>query len=72
MDVTPLRLDEVEQNAIGKQPDGAWIDETSTIAANSGSPESDMHASAEYRRELAQHLTTKALNEALQRCGRGA
>ena len=72
MDATPFRLRDVEQNATGKKPDNAWIDDTAKLAANSGSPASDMHASAEYRREMAQHLTTKALNEALQRCNGGA
>lgn len=68
MDATPFRLGDVEQSASGKKPDSAWVDETAKLAANSGSPASDMHASAQYRRELAQHLTTKALNKALQRC----
>lgn len=71
MDVTPLRLREAEQSAVGKIPDDAWIDETAKLAANSGEPQSDMHASATYRCEMARHLTAKALKEALQRCDGG-
>lgn len=71
MDATPFRLGDVEQDAVGKTPDQTWIEETARIAAASGSPESDMHASAEYRREMAAHLTTEVLNESLGRCGAG-
>jgi CO/xanthine dehydrogenase FAD-binding subunit len=69
MDASPFRLVDVEQDAVGKTPDQTWIEETAKIAAGSGSPESDMHASAEYRREMAAHLTTEVLIETLKRCG---
>ncbi|MDQ6959581.1 MAG: xanthine dehydrogenase family protein subunit M [Mariprofundaceae bacterium] len=71
MDVTPFRLRDVEQDSIGKTPDEAWVEEIAKLAAGSGSPESDMHASAEYRREMAAYLTTEVLNEALKRCRAG-
>jgi aerobic carbon-monoxide dehydrogenase medium subunit len=71
MDVTPLRLGDVEKDAIGKLPDTAWIDEVAHSAAETGTPGSDMHASAEYRQEMAAHLTKQALNAAIHRCGRG-
>jgi CO/xanthine dehydrogenase FAD-binding subunit len=71
MDVTPFRLIDVEQAAEGKTPDKAWIKEISEIAYDAGSPESDMHASARYRREMAAHLTYEVLTEALGRCGVG-
>ncbi len=71
MDVTPFRLIDVEQAARGKIPDKAWIHEMAGIAFDAGSPESDMHASAQYRREMAAHLTSEVLTEALGRCRAG-
>jgi len=71
MDVTPFRLNDVERDATGKAPDATWMEEVAQLAAASGSPESDMHASIEYRREMAAHLTKQALNTAIQRCRGG-
>lgn len=71
MDATPLRLTDLEQGAIGKVPDDSWIEEASAATTVIGSPETDMHASETYRREMAAHLSAKALKEALQRCAGG-
>jgi len=68
MDSTPIRLTAVEQSAKGMTPDDGWIKDVASEAALAGTPESDMHASAEYRREIAAHLTTEALIEAVNRC----
>ncbi|HEY9162974.1 MAG TPA: xanthine dehydrogenase family protein subunit M [Magnetovibrio sp.] len=70
MGPTPLRLDDVEQAAVGRSPDAAWIAAVSETASRLGDPESDVHASAEYRREVCAVLTAKALNEALASAGR--
>ena len=72
MDVTPVRISHVEHAAVGQMPNEAWIKSAAEVASGIGSPESDMHASAEYRREMAAHLTAEALREALKRCGGGA
>lgn len=70
MDVTPLRLSELENIAIGKVPDQAWATSIAIASAQVGEPESDMHASATYRREICEELMKQALEEALQ-CARG-
>lgn len=69
MDATPLRLDDIERGAVGRRPDGHWKDEISSAAAGYGSPESDVHASASYRRDVCAVLTERALTEALTRTG---
>lgn len=67
MDVTPLRMSDAEDTAIGQRPDEAWVASVSAAAAQLGDPEDDMHASATYRREVCEVLVSQALNEALQR-----
>jgi CO/xanthine dehydrogenase FAD-binding subunit len=71
MEVTPVRLVDVENESIGKSPDDDWISATASAAAAAGSPESDVRASAEYRRELCGVLTERALSEALDRTREG-
>ena len=65
MDVTPVRLSELENIAIGNAPDQAWATSVAEASAQVGEPESDMHASATYRREICQELMKQALAEAL-------
>ena len=67
MDVTPMRLVEFERKAIGQVPDQAWISAIAKASAQLGNPESDIHASATYRREVCEVLIEQALAEALQR-----
>lgn len=69
MDATPLRLEEIEQGVVGRKPDGGWRSDVSSAAAGCGSPESDMHASADYRRDVCAVLTDRALTEALAGTG---
>ncbi len=71
MEVTAIRLVEIEQEAIGNTPDGDWIEHIAAAARGAGEPADDQHADAEYRRELACVLVTDALAEALNRSGRG-
>lgn len=67
MDVTPLRLSELENISFGNIPDQAWVSSIANASAQIGEPESDMHASATYRREICEELMKQALEEALQR-----
>ena len=69
MDSTPVRLSEIEQAAVGQPPDEDWIAAVSAAAAESGTPESDLHASAAYRRDVCSVLTRRALNQACLRTG---
>ncbi len=65
---TPLVLDLTE--AVAGRPAGtADYAAAGRLARSAVSPEADIHASAEYRRELAMVLTERALESAARRAG---
>ncbi len=64
---TPLRLTGLEQRAIGRDASGNWVGEIAAEAAAQLEPESDKHASAEYRKELTEVLLAGALEDSLGR-----
>lgn len=66
MSPTPLVLDLGEAVA-GQQPAAAAWDAAGELAAGQVDPEPDIHATAHYRRHLAQVLTARALAEAAGR-----
>ena len=63
----PWRERRVEEILIGKKATPDLLRSAADEIAASIDPESDIHASAAYRRSLAQVLTRRALNEALQK-----
>jgi carbon-monoxide dehydrogenase medium subunit len=65
---SPLRLDAAEATLTGKPLDSTLIG-TAAAAAWLIEPISDIHASAEYRRHLAQVLSARALADAARRAG---
>ncbi len=64
----PLRLKEAEQMLTGKRFDRAAA-KAAAATAKQLTPISDIHASADYRRQLAQVLAFRALRDAAARCG---
>jgi CO/xanthine dehydrogenase FAD-binding subunit len=69
---TPLRAQAAEQVVIGQKPsEKLWAQAGQQVSEAIEEPLSDVHASAEYRRYLAQVLTRRALAEAAARA-RGA
>jgi carbon-monoxide dehydrogenase medium subunit len=67
----PVRLPEVEQLLAGQQPGERLFQEAGAHASQGlDDPLSDVHASAEYRRNLARVLTVRALGEAVARAER--
>jgi aerobic carbon-monoxide dehydrogenase medium subunit len=62
----PLRLDAAEARLIGQPLDEGAI-RAAAVAAWLTEPISDIHASGEYRRHLAQVLSVRALNDAARR-----
>lgn len=65
---TPLRAVEPEQLVGGQAPTGELFGQAGRAVAEAiDSPLSDVHASAEYRRHLAEVLTVRALEEAVAR-----
>jgi carbon-monoxide dehydrogenase medium subunit len=65
---TPLRVREAEAAVDGQKPSAALFAEAARkVGGAIEEPMSDLHASAEYRRDLAQVLTRRALAEAVER-----
>ena len=65
VDDVPRRIDEAESLLSGQRPTADLLSEAGAATARNLEPESDMHASGEYRREMAGVLTARALTEAL-------
>ena len=65
---TPLRVKQAEERLAGERVDAALISEVGrAISSSIDEPLSDIHATSEYRRNLAGVLTERALTEALER-----
>lgn len=69
VDDVPRRIDEAESLLSGQRPTADLLSEAGAATARNLEPESDMHASGEYRREMAGVLTGRALTEALAQAG---
>jgi aerobic carbon-monoxide dehydrogenase medium subunit len=65
---TPIRVEAAEGRLIGQPLDAALI-RSAAAAARQVEPISDIHASGDYRRHLAQVLTLRALTDAARRAG---
>lgn len=68
---TPIRAAEAEEALKGQALEEAILEEASRLAAEATEPESDYHASAEYRRDMARVFVRRALREALKRAKGG-
>lgn len=65
--VTPHRAANIGQQLTGHRPDTALFHDAATTAAAELEPESDIHASAAYRKEVAKVLARRALEQAADR-----
>ncbi len=63
----PVRSAKAEEFSVGKRPDGALFREVAALATESLDQDSDIHASAEYRREVAAVLAHRVLERAAGR-----
>src|SRR3989304_2428789 len=63
----PVRMRKAEEMLRGRRADGKAIAEAARIVSEELEPDSDLHASAEYRKEVAGTLTRRSLVEALSR-----
>lgn len=66
---TPVRAREAERALVGETPRGEVLDEAVERVAAAIDPPSDIHASARFRRKLAQYCTRQAIEVAVQRAG---
>lgn len=62
---TPLRAPGAEAALTGEKPDEKLLRAAGEKAAEEADPDEDLHATAEYRRELVRVLTRRALEKAL-------
>lgn len=69
---TPVRLSDQEAFLQGRPADHASLAEAAAQAAAGLSPDADLHASAEYRRALAQTLLLRALRRSVERANPSA
>ena len=67
VDEHPVRARLVEEAIAGRVLDAPLVNEVGEIAAEAVDPETDVHASSEYRREVASVLTKRVLSAALER-----
>jgi CO/xanthine dehydrogenase FAD-binding subunit len=66
---TPVRVAAAERVLAGEPLAESALDEAIRLAADLTSPPSDIHASADFRRRLARHVTRGALETAARRAG---
>jgi aerobic carbon-monoxide dehydrogenase medium subunit len=62
------RLPQAEKGLFGKTADDAALREAAATCAATVNPTSDIHGSAEYRRDLSKALVYRALRDARDRC----
>ena len=62
---TPLRIKEAEEMLTGKVIDEKLIDQVAQVVSEASRPISDVHSSAQYRREMVKLFTKRALKSAL-------
>ncbi len=63
----PVRAEKAEGLLRGERPSAALFEQAARAVAEEIEPDADLHASADYRRRLAQVLTRRALDEAQRR-----
>jgi CO/xanthine dehydrogenase FAD-binding subunit len=68
---TPLRAERAEALLLGRRGDAALFAEAARVVSEGLEPDSDLHASADYRREVAGALARRALACAWERAARG-
>jgi len=64
----PVRLHDIEANAVGNRPGESWIKSTAEAIAQAITFEDDPMVPALYRGELLHALASRALSKALDRC----
>lgn len=69
--MTPVRARPAEELLVGQAPLPEWFQAAAETVASGVTPDGDIHASAEYRQELARVLTERALRHALARAREG-
>jgi carbon-monoxide dehydrogenase medium subunit len=69
--LTPIKATDAENALKGQVPDSALIKQAAHLASQAADPGEDPRGSVEYKRSMIQVLTTRALNQALERARGG-
>src|SRR5262249_62363257 len=64
---TPVRASAAEQELAGREPTAERLRRAGELASEAVNPDADLHATAEYRRQVAGVLTRRALALAVER-----
>ena len=72
VDGTPVRAVEAEEMLVGRRPDQGALEEMAGLVSEGLDPESDIHASAQYRKEVGGVLARRALTSAISRAEGGS
>jgi CO/xanthine dehydrogenase FAD-binding subunit len=64
---TPQRAAKIEQRLAGERAESALLRDAANLAAEDLDPDSDIHASAEYRKQVAKVLARRVLEQAADR-----
>ncbi|PLS16020.1 xanthine dehydrogenase family protein subunit M [Bacillus sp. M6-12] len=67
VEAVPLLVEEANELMVGEELSETLLDKVAEIVANTVDPESDLHASAEYRRHLAKILSKRTIQTAYSR-----
>jgi len=67
----PLRVKEAEKRLMGKKINDDLLAEAGEVASSEADPPTDVHASAEYRREMVKVFVRRTAAKALQRAKKG-
>jgi carbon-monoxide dehydrogenase medium subunit len=65
--MTPVRAASAEAQLTGRRPSAETFAEAASAVRDEIEPDTDIHATADFRRHLAGVLTERALGRALQR-----
>lgn len=69
---TPMRVTGAEESLIGANPNDECFSDAARLAAEEAEPTGDIHADADYRRDVAATLVRRGLRTALERAGAAA
>lgn len=64
---SPVRVEQAEEILVGKQVSGSTIEDVARLVSEALEPVSDIHASAQYRKEVGGVLARRTLEAALER-----
>jgi carbon-monoxide dehydrogenase medium subunit len=70
--VAPVFMDEAVRPFLGRSPDASWRAEVGAAVAGQAAPEDDPRIPAQYRKDLVETLTARALAVATERAQRNA